>query len=214
MLHAIPFHTKRAHLSMMRFMRPVVGRFRDMTPARYDVMRALRDANWRLKPEDFDRPISQQYLVKELALHKSVISKTLRTLRKLGWVETTVDYDDRRRRLITMTARGFRAIRRAMRWVDEKRVMLEQIEAYARARHPKFHVLKGVDRIRKTIDGLARWFGDSSLVFYDYGSKSEYPPSLRHPLRRYSMADQYEMHNAFLRGETDVKPFFTKIGWL
>src|SRR4051812_46109072 len=99
-MHTITFACKRAHLQAVAFGVKAVRRIKDMTPAGFDLLYAIRmTAGYHAR---WDAPeISQAELVRTLGLHRSTVSKMIKRLKRLGWVTNgDVDPEDRRTRLV------------------------------------------------------------------------------------------------------------------
>jgi DNA-binding MarR family transcriptional regulator len=104
-MHALVFATKRAHIRTVELGKALLAPH-GLTPARFDLMylvdRAFAPAGHR-----------QDWLVRELGCSPATASRMLRSLEALGYVKRTIDWMDRRRRLVHLTAEGFRRVREA-----------------------------------------------------------------------------------------------------
>src|SRR5689334_23124190 len=110
-MHGVTFQTKRAHLQAVAFGKRVVESIEDMTPARFDLLYAIRSAkagfsSWTLAQKD---------LWKTLGLHPSTVSKMLKRLRGLNWLTNDqVDDGDGRTKLVVLTELGAQVIDEAI----------------------------------------------------------------------------------------------------
>lgn len=105
----ISFAFKRMHLSALRLYRdPITERIAgNLTPARLDILRIVYEH------EDVGAEGVAQTRIQELLdLHPSVISRMLKRLRELGYVEIWDNPDDLRCNMVGLTERGQSALAR------------------------------------------------------------------------------------------------------
>src|SRR5262245_57183502 len=86
-MHMVTFTTKRAHLGGVAFGKRVVKKVHGMTPARYDLMYLIRTTNGRCVTHGCAYFVRQDKLTAQLGLHPSTVSKMIRRLIELGWLE-------------------------------------------------------------------------------------------------------------------------------
>ena len=133
-MDAVIFHVKAAHLASQRFGRRVMRKL-GLTPARFDLMNALRAGGMK-----------QSDLWKRLNVVRSVVSEMLQALRRLGWVKR-VRAPDSRTWLVELTRVGREVFARAYdEWVESGRAALHVDAALCRG-----HVEGDVDRHRLEI---------------------------------------------------------------
>jgi DNA-binding MarR family transcriptional regulator len=142
---------------------------------------------------------SQTGLCRDLGLHRSTVSKMLTRLEEMGWVHRERDAVDRRRFNIELTEKGLRKIWQAMRRVfrgkvmrrayerlfgveppqpwDEFEATYDPVAAAARARALKRIEASGgntvvhvIHDVYCTLREIARYFGDTSAVWYELGA--------------------------------------------
>ena len=172
-MHSISFQLKRAHLSAVGFGRTMVASVKGMTPARFDLLYLVRrwaiiDAAERRDP--LAPTLSQPELTKSLGLHRTTVSRMLRQLVEMGWVHRRRSEWDRRTFNVGLTALGLRRIWEAMRRVFRPRRLRRLYEEHFRPVAPRGYDVVGVIRgVIRTIQGIARRFGDTSSVWYDFG---------------------------------------------
>jgi DNA-binding MarR family transcriptional regulator len=104
------FGTKRAFHAILRIMRKPLASF-GLTAARYDMLYVISGGD--LGPEGPDRLTEQSELSDELGVHKSVVSRMLRSLEKLGLVSRERCEGDRRRFWVELTEAGLARLRDA-----------------------------------------------------------------------------------------------------
>jgi DNA-binding MarR family transcriptional regulator len=111
-MHAIAFGAKRVFHSFLRVMRKPMRLWPGLTGARFDMMSAFLEG-------DDKRPVlvrlRQSQLRRKLGVCASVVSRIVRALEKLGWMERWPHILDRRTWLLALTARGEQVIREARR---------------------------------------------------------------------------------------------------
>ena len=90
---------------MMR--RPLKKKF-DITAGRVDMLHAISKEPWPQLQE-------QRVLVKKLGCVRSVVSRMLKAMEKLGWVQREKATYDRRMWLVSLTKKGARMLDRVMR---------------------------------------------------------------------------------------------------
>jgi len=180
-MHAITFELKRAHLSGVAFGRSVLEkRVKGMTPARFDLMYAIRISLarpvGRRWPDGFRE--DQATLRKKLGLHPSTVSKMIKRLVEMGWLERQEKAVwDRRRNMIALTELGMRKIVKAMRIVFQMRTHLKHFEDLFRCRaNAGYHILEAIGDVWDDINTIATSFGDKSRLLFDigYGWEGQY----------------------------------------
>jgi DNA-binding MarR family transcriptional regulator len=182
-MHAISFQLKRAHLQAVAFGRVAVAKVGRMTPARFDLMYALRQPNLRDERDNrhFQGPVRfeplmagvfQSELTRVLGLARSTVSRMLKRLEELGWItRMRIGLEDGRSKYVRLTKEGLRRIWRAMRRVFRGRIALESYELMFKRLFPRQHPLVSLDAKWCTINSIARHFGDTSKLRYDFGAE-------------------------------------------
>jgi DNA-binding MarR family transcriptional regulator len=129
-MHSVTFQIKRAHLKAVAFGKGIIeDRVKDMTPARFDLMYAIRAhqvdhrRGWPI-----GRSLEQARICRKLGLHSSTVSKLIKRLVQLGWLENCGKGGDRRTNVIALTEKGLRSIVKAMRIVFRMRTHLRHFE--------------------------------------------------------------------------------------
>ena len=169
-MHALSFRIKRAHLQLVAFGKEAVKRLRDMTPARFDLLYALRMAGEKYPAPGNEPGMEQNRLVETLGLHRSTVSKLIARLRKLGWVTNDeVSLWDRRTRDVNLTELGRRRIDKAIRVVLQQHVHRKWFRAFFTPRSHELHVLHVMESFYWTLYDMAERLGDVSALHYDYG---------------------------------------------
>ena len=113
------FGVKRAHLATNRW---ALLRLREfgVTPARFDLMRMIYERNFRRV---------QSELRRRLGVARATISRMLRSLEKLGWIERVVNPFDRRTRDCLLTYEGRRVVASVMSALVWPRVIAKVVDA-------------------------------------------------------------------------------------
>ena len=104
------FGTKRAFHAILRITRKPLASF-GLTAARYDMLYAIYG---RVPGQELHRSgylTQQSELRRKLGVHKSVVSRMLQSLEKLGLVSRRRSYGDRRRLWIGLTEAGVARLR-------------------------------------------------------------------------------------------------------
>jgi DNA-binding MarR family transcriptional regulator len=172
-MHSVTFQIKRAHLRAVAFGKGVIERrVKNMTPARFDLMYAIR--TYRVQgARPIGTTLEQNTLCKRLGLHSSTVSKLIKRLVQLGWLENLGRGGDRRTNVIALTEKGIRSIVKAMRIVFRMRTHLLHFENLFRKLDCSQHVLEAIDEFWCKTDAIARSFGDTSELQYDFGYPDE-----------------------------------------
>jgi DNA-binding MarR family transcriptional regulator len=173
-MHPVSFRLKRAHLCAVAFGRKAVERVGGMTPARFDVLYAIRQSALCVGP--LFPPLmwgrTQKELTRLLGLSRATVSKMLKRLEEMGWIRRQPAADDRRVKYVTLTKEGLRRTWRAMRRVFRGRILLKKYEDLFRPGPwctSSRHVLDLVADAWNVIDSIALDFGDKSGLDYDLG---------------------------------------------
>jgi DNA-binding MarR family transcriptional regulator len=176
-MHAVTFATKRAHLGGVAFGKKVVKKVHGMTPARFDLMYVIRTAYGRCVTAGRAYFLRQDTLRKRLGLHPSTVSKMIKRLIEIGWLEKERrPVEDARTNIIQLTRKGLKAIKRAMRIVGGPRphelredTHFFHFEFLFGKMHPRRWATAAVAEFFEYVDAVARSFGDESNVEYDFG---------------------------------------------
>jgi DNA-binding MarR family transcriptional regulator len=168
-MHAITFQLKRGHLRSVAFGKEVLRKVHGMTPARFDFMFAVQVPKFVGIPLR-DTSARQRDVQTQLGLHPMTISKMAERLEEMGWLERTRDPRDRRYVLLRMTWRGLKAIIKAVRIVVRGRAHANFFEGWFNGWWPQAKSkLESMWRYWDMTDSIAREFGDTSRLFYDFG---------------------------------------------
>lgn len=176
-MNAIMFQLKRAWRAAVTTGRWTIRVVADMTPARFDIMLLLRNA--ALEREEETRNycfMEQSRIVRELGLHKSTVSEALARLEELGWVKRFRDCDDRRIVIVEMTELGLARTWEACKLLYRQKLLKRPVDRIVRLLEPLRPFNEAFERVWQTINGLARFFGDTSTFgFYDRGEGGVFP---------------------------------------
>ena len=168
----LQFTIKRAHLKMVAFGRklfePNLEEKRegveDMTPARFDLLFAIRGARSRRLS------LEQRDLRTKLGLSKPTVSKMLTRLEQLGLVRRERCTHDRRQKTVFLTEEGLRRIKAAFHIVFGKgrvRRKVQRMFVGPRRRLARLaKVRRRIYEIYTTVRRVARHFGDATPLLY------------------------------------------------
>jgi DNA-binding MarR family transcriptional regulator len=163
-MNAIFFASKRAFHGVLRVTRRPLGSL-GLTAARFDMMFVLL----RRDIAQVGGSVRQSDLRRTLGVSASVVSRMLRSLEALGWVQRTLSLRDRRQREVTLTEAGRGRIRTAyktlfraaQRLVDRAICFGEERNRNARFWH--------VATLEEYLDGMRRYYGDIASLYYPWG---------------------------------------------
>ena len=133
------FGVKRAHLAVNAW---ALGRLKKdfgVTPARFDLMRLIYDRNFRWV---------QSELRARLGVARATISRMLRSLERLGWIERKPNAFDKRTRDCVLTYEGRRVVASVMSALIWPKVIAKIVDAAFRT--------TDVQGERKAVEWLAR----------------------------------------------------------
>jgi len=166
-MHIVTFTTKRAHLCGVAFGRRIVKDVHGMTPARFDLLYLIRTTYGRYRWYWLE----QNKLTAALGLHPSTVSKMIKRLVEMGWLEKDPRCQgDARTNLILLTKRGLKRINRAMGIVFRRgKADLHHFELLFGNMNPRSWPPAAVNAFRGQINAVARSFGDQSYLTYDFG---------------------------------------------
>ncbi len=108
------FGTKRAFHAILRITRKPLASF-GLTAARYDMLYAIYGGVPKPESESSYYLTEQGELRRKLGVHKSVVSRMVRSLEEIGLVARRRGYRDRRRRWVELTKAGIARLRDAAR---------------------------------------------------------------------------------------------------
>jgi DNA-binding MarR family transcriptional regulator len=163
-MNAIFFASKRAFHGVLRVTRRPLGSL-GLTAARFDLMFALL----RRDTARVGGSTRQSDLRRTLGVTPSVVSRMLRSLEALGWVQRTRPLHDRRQREVTLTELGRGHIRTAhktlfravQRLVDRAVCFGDHRNRNARFWH--------VATLEGYLDAMRRHYGDIASLYYPWG---------------------------------------------
>ena len=170
-MHAINFALKRAHLCTVAVGQQVMDLVVPaMTPARFDLLYYIRrgsliSGTGKIAPGTR----KQRDIVRTLGLHKTTVAKMIRRLEEMGWLTRERDCVDRRIKLVSLTKKGLRAIGDAMRFVFRRRALAKPYDRIARLFEPDATMPRALNKIWDVVDGIARFMGDFSGLWYEGG---------------------------------------------
>ena len=195
-----------------------------MTPARFDLLYYIRcDALRKNLGKYMAGARDQRHVVQCLGLHKSTVSKMLIRLEEMGWISRIQDIEDRRRKIVRLTKDGLRALAKAMRFFFRGRHLAKPYDRIVRLFEPAQCVPTARSKIWATIDGIARFMGDTSSIWYEDGgpffrTRNAYflarkPDNGIHPYWMRAPIDQYLFDLGYLISYGPRPKFTMKEEW-
>jgi len=158
-MHPISFAFKRGHIRAVVLHKELLHDL-DITPARFDALFYLR-----LKGGS----AYQNEIWHELGLHPSTISRMITSMVARGLVvKEPVNYGDGRRRIVTLTRKGFGAVVEAI-----KRFIRDD---FLRRFYANMHAkgVEGVNAVVEAMRNIGQWLQDTAQHFYSAAA----PPDL------------------------------------
>ena len=169
-MHPVFFGLKRAYYATLGLTRRTLRKM-GLTAARMDMLYVIHKRG--------RYPTQQGALRRTLGVCPSVVSRMLKRLEEMGYVERDVVTNDTRKRTVTLTTRGrariLRAIRQFIGWGYAQLALHSVLEPHRW--HSEWHthvaVSKGIEFLRLIRVG----FGDrASLALYPDGVREKDPP--------------------------------------
>jgi DNA-binding MarR family transcriptional regulator len=157
------FGTKRAFHAILRITRKPLASF-GLTAARYDMLYAICSRAPEL--DSHECPVEQSELREKLGVHKSVVSRMLRSLEQLGLVSRERSYGDRRRLRVRLTDAGVARLADAIRCLARaSRRLLCMAICFGRWRDPdeRFRHMEAYESYLRVI---RRNYGDAAWLAY------------------------------------------------
>jgi DNA-binding MarR family transcriptional regulator len=161
------FGTKRAFHAILRITRKPLASF-GLTAARYDMLFAIFGGVPDSDADDTDCITDQSELSCQLGVHKSVVSRMLRSLERIGLVVRERCVGDRRRLIVELTAAGIARLRDAARClVRACQRLLFMAVCFGRWRDPgqRFRHLSEYDSY---LHGIRSEYGDTAWLAYPW----------------------------------------------
>ncbi len=162
-MHPLQFQLKRAHHRLIAFGKRVLRKFA-LTPARFDLLYIVYK-RWTFQKRLYDAP-AQTDLCRVLGVTAATVSRMVRSLEDLGIVRRFRNPVDRRTKQVTLTEEGLQLFREASDHVFETPIV---DVAHQRAFGPPSEpTVLAVIRAKKDVQTIARAFGDTSTLSYDW----------------------------------------------
>jgi DNA-binding MarR family transcriptional regulator len=160
------FGTKRAFHAILRVVRKPLASF-GLTAARYDMLYAIVGG---IPKDGRSGCITwQNDLPRELGVHKSVVSRMLRSLERIGLVARRRSSGDRRKRVVALTDAGLERLRDATRCLvrASKRVLCMAI-CFGGWKDPD-NRFRHLSAYESYLTAIRADFGDSAWLPYQWG---------------------------------------------
>jgi len=158
------FSIKRAHYGVLRILRKPFKSF-GLTAARYDLLHVLfGDGGQNSRP----RTLLQSGVRRQLGVCKSVVSRMLKSLEKLGLVTRSRPYTDKRQRFVELTERGRRCVREAMACLERASCRLLSIAICFGKEHDKDRRFEHMCMFESYLLGIRRHYGDTAPLLYPW----------------------------------------------
>jgi DNA-binding MarR family transcriptional regulator len=157
------FGTKRAFHGILRIMRKPLASF-GLTAARYDMLFAIFGGV--PTPDRHGNQTSQRELRRKLGVHKSVISRMLRSLERIGLVTRRRFSGDRRQFWVELTRAGRERFRDAARCLARASTRLLCIAICFGKERNREARLRHMSGYEDYLNALRRQYGDRAWLAY------------------------------------------------
>jgi DNA-binding MarR family transcriptional regulator len=169
-MHPVFFGLKRAYYATLGLTRRTLRKM-GLTAARMDMLYVIHKRGLY--------PTQQGALWRTLGVCPSVVSRMLKRLEEMGYVERDVVTNDTRKRTVTLTIKGrariLRAIRQFIGWGYARLVLHSVLEPERWA--SEWHTHVAVSRAEEFLRLIRLGFGDrASLVVYTNGLRDDQLP--------------------------------------
>ena len=169
-MHPVFFGLKRAYYATLGLTRRTLRKM-GLTAARMDMLYVIHKKG--------RYPTRQSQLWRTLGVCPSVVSRMLKRLEAMGYVQRDLVHNDRRKRTITLTTKGrariLRAIRQFIGWGYAQLALHSVLEPLRW--HSEWHTHVAVSQLREYLRLICVGFGDrASLVLYPDGVREKDPP--------------------------------------
>jgi DNA-binding MarR family transcriptional regulator len=169
-MHPVFFGLKRAYYATLGLTRRTLRKM-GLTAARMDMLYVIHKRG--------RYPTKQGALWRTLGVCPSVVSRMLKRLEEMGYVERDVVTNDTRKRTVTLTIRGrariLRAIRQFIGWGYAQLALESALEPDRW--HSEWHAHVAVSRAEEFLRLIRLAFGDrDSLVVYTSGLRDDKLP--------------------------------------
>jgi DNA-binding MarR family transcriptional regulator len=158
------FSTKRAHYGVLRVLRKPLKAF-GLTAARYDLLHVIFGD--RREPA-FARTVSQSDIRRRLGVCKSVVSRMLKSLEKLGLVERQRFYQDTRQRWVSLTKLGQECMREAVHCLERAARRLLCIAICFGKDRDEESCFEHMCNLEMYLHGMRRHYGDTAALLYPW----------------------------------------------
>jgi len=166
------FATKRAFHATLRILRKPLASF-GLTAARYDMLYTIFGSGIP-RPDENDPddgegcPLLQTELREKLGVHRSVVSRMLRSLERIGLVERRRTYGDRRQREVWLTAAGIdrlRAVARCLARASARLLCMAICFGREKDEEARFGHLCACESY---LNAIRKHFGDNACLVYPW----------------------------------------------
>ncbi len=162
-MHPVSFQLKRAHQRVVAFGKRVLRNFA-LTPARFDLLLIVYK-RWEFQKRLWDAP-AQTDLCRALGVTAPTVSRMVRSLEELGIVHRFPNPGDRRIKHVALTEEGHELFCDAFDHVFEK--PLFDLAYQSVFGEPSVILDLAVMEIKKVLQVIAKGFGDTSTLSYDW----------------------------------------------
>jgi DNA-binding MarR family transcriptional regulator len=162
------FGAKRAFHAILRITRKPLARM-GLTSARFDMLYALVGAaHVSAKTGGRPYPMDQRDLHPLLGVSKSVVSRMLASLEKLGWVSRTRHIADRRRRVIEVTQAGLRLVREAWQTLNRAFQRLLWLAICFDKHQDRDERFRHLCELESYLDAIRQKYGETASLSYPW----------------------------------------------
>jgi DNA-binding MarR family transcriptional regulator len=158
------FSTKRAHYAVLRILRKPLKSF-GLTSARYDLLHVLFGDGGR---KSLGWTLGQSEVCRKLGVCKSVVSRMLKSLEKLGLVERDGVSVDKRLKFVTLTARGLDCMRETRQCLERAARRLLHIAVCIGIRRDRDAIFGHMCDFESYLHMMRHHYGDTAALLYPW----------------------------------------------
>jgi DNA-binding MarR family transcriptional regulator len=158
------FSTKRAHYAVLRILRKPLKSF-GLTSARYDLLHVLfGDGGQKSRGSS----VGQREICRALGVCKSVVSRMLKSLEKLGLVTRWGLLMDKRRKWVELTPRGLNCMRETRQRLERAARRLLCVAICGGIRCDAATTFGHLCNFEGYLHAISHYYGDTAALLYPW----------------------------------------------
>jgi DNA-binding MarR family transcriptional regulator len=158
------FSTKRAHYAVLRILRKPLKSF-GLTSARYDLLHVLFGDGGR---KSRGWTVRQSEVCRQLGVCKSVVSRMLKSLEKLGLVTRSGVSVDKRLKFVELTPRGLNCVRETRQCLERAARRLLCIAVCIGIRRDRAAIFEHMCAFESYLNMMRHHYGDTAALLYPW----------------------------------------------